>query len=139
MTSKKTLYLANPYGFPLQQRAGPLKEIVADLEALGAEVWEPVARNNQIDRARPGWAYEIGQADLRDVRQAEGLFAVMNGCPPDEGVMVEGPCVREGRCTVIRSPSHGGSDRSLRHDIEGSGDSADGLSLNSMRWRARMR
>ena len=89
MTSKKTLYLANPYGFPLQQRAGPLKEIVADLEALGAEVWEPVARNNQIDRARPGWAYEIGQADLRDVRRAEGLFAVVNGCPPDEGVLVE--------------------------------------------------
>ena len=89
MTSKKTLYLANPYGFSLQQYAGPLGEIVAALEALGAEVWEPFARNNQIARASPGWAYEIGQADLRDVRQAEGLFAVVNGCPPDEGVMVE--------------------------------------------------
>ena len=89
MTSKKTLYLANPYGFSLQQRAGPLGGIVAALEALGAEVWEPFTRNNQIDRARRGWAYEIGQADLRDVRQAEGLFAVVNGCPPDEGVMVE--------------------------------------------------
>ena len=89
MTSKKTLYLANPYGFSLQQRAGPLGEIVAALEVLGAEVWEPFARNNQIDRARPGWAYEIGQAELRDVRQADGLFAVVNGCPPDEGVMVE--------------------------------------------------
>ena len=34
----------------------------------------------------------IGQADLRDVRdvrEADGLFAVVNGCPPDEGVMVE--------------------------------------------------
>ena len=89
MTPKKTLYLANPYGFSLQQRAGPLGGIVTALEALGAEVWEPFARNNQIDRARPGWAYEIGQADLRDVRQADGLFAVLNGCPPDEGVMVE--------------------------------------------------
>ena len=58
MTSKKTLYLANPYGFSLQQRAGPLGGIVAALEALGAEVWEPFARSNQIDRARPGWAYE---------------------------------------------------------------------------------
>ena len=44
---------------------------------------------NQIDRARPDWAYEIGQADLRDVRRTDGLFAVVNGCPPDEGVMVE--------------------------------------------------
>ena len=89
MTSKKTLYLANPYGFSLQQREGPLTALVAALEAMGAEVWEPFARNNQIDRAGASWAYEIGQADLRDVREADGLFAVVNGCPPDEGVMVE--------------------------------------------------
>ena len=55
----------------------------------GAEVWEPFARNNQIDQASPGWASRIGQADLRDMRDADGLFAVVNGCPPDEGVMVE--------------------------------------------------
>ena len=30
-----------------------------------------------------------GRADLRDVREVDGLFAVVNGCPPDEGVMVE--------------------------------------------------
>ena len=89
MTPRKTLYLANPYGFSAQQRQGPLAALVAALEAAGAEVWEPFARNNQTDRARPGWAYRIGQADLRDVRMADGLFAVVNGCPPDEGVMVE--------------------------------------------------
>ena len=89
MTSRKTLYLANPYGFSSQQREGPLTALVAALEALGAEVWEPFARNNQTDRASPGWAYRIGQADLRDVRNADGIFAVVNGCPPDEGVMVE--------------------------------------------------
>ena len=89
MTAKKTLYLANPYGFSLQQREGPLAALVVALEALGAEVWEPFARNNQLDRASPGWAYRIGQADLRDVRDADGIFAVVNGCPPDEGVMVE--------------------------------------------------
>ena len=88
-TTKKTLYLANPYGFSAQQREGPLPALVAALEAMGAEVWEPFARNNQIDRTTPGWAYRIGQADLRDVRDADGLFAVVNGCPPDEGVMVE--------------------------------------------------
>ena len=89
MTPAKTLYLANPYGFSTQQREGPLAALVKALEATGAEVWEPFARNNQIDRAAPGWAYRIGQADLRDVRDANGLFAVVNGCPPDEGVMVE--------------------------------------------------
>ena len=89
MVSKKTLYLANPYGFSAQQRAGPLQELVEILESLGAEVWEPFARNIQIDRAPSNWAYRIGQADLRDVREADGLFAVVNGCPPDEGVMVE--------------------------------------------------
>lgn len=89
MNTKKTLYLANPYGFSLQQREGPLAALVSALEALGAEVWEPFARNNQVDRAEPGWAYRIGQADFRDVRDADGLFAVVNGCPPDEGVMVE--------------------------------------------------
>ena len=87
--SRRSLYLANPYGFSAQQREGPLAELVAALEGLGAEVWEPFARNNQIDRADSGWAYRIGQTDLGDVREADGLFAVVNGCPPDEGVMVE--------------------------------------------------
>ena len=89
MPAAKTLYLANPYGFSAQQNAGPLQALVAALEALGAEVWEPFARNNQIDKAAAGWAWQIGQADLRDVRDADGIFAVVNGCPPDEGVMVE--------------------------------------------------
>ena len=86
---RKTLYLANPYGFSEQQRDGPLRDIVAALESMGADVWEPFERNNQIDRENPNWAYRIGQADLRDIREADGLFAVVNGCPPDEGVMVE--------------------------------------------------
>ena len=89
MTAKRTLYLANPYGFSAQQRGGPLPELVGALESMGADVWEPFARNNQIHRASAGWAYRIGQADLLDVREADGLFAVVNGCPPDEGVMVE--------------------------------------------------
>ena len=89
MSSRKTIYLANPYGFSDQQREGPLAALVEALEALGLEVWEPFSRNNQIDRSSPGWAHRIGQADLRDVRKADGFFAVVNGCPPDEGVMVE--------------------------------------------------
>ena len=87
---RKTLYLASPYGFSAQQRSGPLAELVAALERAGAEVWEPFARNNNT-KAADGvdWAYVVGQRDMRDVRDADGLFAVVNGCPPDEGVMVE--------------------------------------------------
>ena len=89
MTGRKTLYLANPYGFSVQQREGPLEALEAALDTAGAAVWEPFSRNNQIDHAVPGWAWRIGQSDMRDVREADGLFAVVNGCPPDEGVMVE--------------------------------------------------
>ena len=39
MTAKKTLYLANPYGFSAQQRGGPLHELVRALESMGADVW----------------------------------------------------------------------------------------------------
>lgn len=85
----KTVYLANPYGFSAQQTEGPLADLVAALEDLGAEVWEPFARASQFDTDTPGWAYRIGQSNLRDVRDADGVFAVVNGCPPDEGVMVE--------------------------------------------------
>ena len=86
---RKTIYLANPYGFSAQQRVLLLPPLITALEALGLEVWEPFERNNQEDPALPGWAYRIGQADFRDVRQADALFAVVNGVPPDEGVMVE--------------------------------------------------
>jgi len=89
MSARKSLYLANPYGFSSQQRKGPLTELIHALERAGAEVWEPFARNNQVDRAEPGWAHRIATADLRDVRESDGIFAVVNGCPPDEGVMVE--------------------------------------------------
>ena len=89
MLGQKSLYLANPYGFSAQQRAGPLQELITVLQAVGAEVWEPFDRNNQRDRTSAGAYYQIGQADMADVCLADGIFAVVNGCPPDEGVMVE--------------------------------------------------
>jgi nucleoside 2-deoxyribosyltransferase len=85
----KTLYLANPYGFSQQQRSLLLPPIVTHLASLGAEVWEPFERNNQVDFSKTGWAYRVAQADVRDVEQADGIFAIVNGTPPDEGVMVE--------------------------------------------------
>lgn len=102
MNKAKTLYLANPYGFSSQQRTRLLPELIGALEALGAEVWEPFARNNQVDHAEPGWAYEIGQRDLRDVQQCDAIFAIVNGTPPDEGVMVElGVAIALGKPTFL--------------------------------------
>ncbi len=98
----RTLYLANPYGFSLQQKSGPLVDIRNALEQLGVEVWEPFERNNQVDFSAPGWAYEVGQADMRDVRDSDGTFAIVNGCPPDEGVMVElGMAIAWGKPTFL--------------------------------------
>ena len=98
----KTIYLANPYGFSAHQKARLLPELVAALTALGLEVWEPFERNNQVDVSEPGWAYRTAQADFRDVRAADGIFAVVNGTPPDEGVMVElGMAIALGKPTFL--------------------------------------
>jgi nucleoside 2-deoxyribosyltransferase len=85
----KTIYLANPYGFSKQQRSLLLPPIIQALHNLGIEVWEPFERNNQIDFSQTGWAYRVAQADCRDVVACNGIFAIVNGTPPDEGVMVE--------------------------------------------------
>jgi nucleoside 2-deoxyribosyltransferase len=87
--TRKIIYLASPYGFSTQQKTLLLPPIVQALEDLGAEVWEPFERNNQVDLSQPGWAYQVAQADLHDVKNCDGIFAIVNGTPPDEGVMVE--------------------------------------------------
>ena len=98
----RTVYLANPYGFSAQQKEALLPPIVAALKSLGLEVWEPFARNNQVDFARPGWGYRVGQADFRDVVESDATFAIVNGVPPDEGVMVElGMAIALGKPTFL--------------------------------------
>lgn len=89
MPPRKTIYLANPYGFSTQQRDCLLPPLVAALEGLGLEVWEPFARNAPQDLTAPGWAHEVARADARDVGAADAVFAVVNGTPPDEGVCIE--------------------------------------------------
>ncbi|MDJ0796987.1 MAG: nucleoside 2-deoxyribosyltransferase [Calothrix sp. MO_167.B12] len=85
----KKIYLANSYGFSQQQKELLLPPIIFKLKSLGAEVWEPFERNNQLDFSKQGWAYKVAQADLSDVKNCDGIFAIVNGTPPDEGVMVE--------------------------------------------------
>jgi len=86
--SKRTIYLANPYGFSEQCKT-LLLPIIQKLEDLEFEVWEPFQRNNQVDFAKKGWAYRIGQRDYNDVVNCDAIFAIINGNPPDEGVMIE--------------------------------------------------
>ncbi len=76
--------------------------IIAALASLGLEVWEPFARNNQVDFQQAGWAYRVGQQDYADVVAADGIFAVVNGVPPDEGVMIElGMAIALGKPTFL--------------------------------------
>ena len=86
---KKRIYLASPYGFSAQQKESLLPPFVQVLEDLGAEVWEPFARNNNVDVTEAGWAFRVGQQDVSDLLACDAIFAVVNGTPPDEGVMVE--------------------------------------------------
>ena len=98
----RTIYLASPYGFSAQWKRLLLPEFIESLEALGLEVWEPFARNGQVNLAEPGWAYRVAQRDLQDVRDDDALFAIVNGTPPDEGVMVElGAAIALGKPTFL--------------------------------------
>lgn len=86
----KVIYLANPYGFSTQQKSVLLPEIMDSINSLGSvDIWEPFDRNDQVDFSKSGWAFEISQRDLNDVRNSDAIFAVVNGNPPDEGVMIE--------------------------------------------------
>jgi nucleoside 2-deoxyribosyltransferase len=99
---KKKIYLANPYGFSSQQRDHLLPAFVRVLASLGAEVWEPFARNTPLHPAAPNWAYPVGQRDLQDVKDCDAIFAIVNGTPPDEGVMVElGVAIALGKKTFL--------------------------------------
>jgi len=87
--TKKIVYLASPYGFSKQWKQNLLPEFIEAIEFLGGEVWEPFCRNSQVEKLHTGWAHKIAVADLNDIKNADAIFAVVNGTPPDEGVMIE--------------------------------------------------
>jgi len=89
LSSLKKVYLASPYGFSQHWKEKLLPDFVKIIEELGCEVWEPFARNEQIDNTKEGWAYKIAIADRDDVKNCDAVFAIINGTPPDEGVMIE--------------------------------------------------
>ncbi len=101
--TRKSIYLANPYGFSAQQRELLLPPLIEALAALGLDVWEPFARTSQKeDLTVPGWSYRVGQLCYQDVCEADAIFAIVNGVPPDEGVMIElGMAIALGKPTFL--------------------------------------
>tara|TARA_Y100001968_G_C19389604_1_gene734822 strand:+ start:424 stop:897 length:474 start_codon:yes stop_codon:yes gene_type:complete len=85
----KTLYLASPYGFSDQCKTKLLPEFINILESMGAKVLEPFKLNCDKDISIPGWANRIALSNYQDLKNSDAIFAIVNGTPPDEGVMVE--------------------------------------------------
>ncbi len=85
---KKKLYLANPYGFS-QQSKTLLPEFIKIFIDLNIEVFEPFERTKDLTSHKNNLAYEIAKTNLNDLISCDCIFAIVNGNPPDEGVMVE--------------------------------------------------
>ena len=85
---KKKLYLANPYGFSKQSKK-LLCEFINIFNDLNIEVFEPFERSKNIIEIEGEWAYDLAKNNFNDLKNCDCIFAIVNGCPPDEGVMIE--------------------------------------------------
>ena len=85
---KKKLYLANPYGFSKQSKK-LLYEFINIFNDLNIEVFEPFERTKHIIQKDGFWAYDLAKSNFNDLKKCDSIFAIVNGSPPDEGVMIE--------------------------------------------------
>ena len=85
---KKKLYLASPYGFSKQTKQ-LLHEFIDIFNDLNIEVYEPFERTKHIVQKEGEWAYDLAKSNLDDLKKCDCIFAIVNGTPPDEGVMIE--------------------------------------------------
>ena len=85
---KKKLYLANPYGFSKQTK-DLLPAFIKIFHDLNVEVYEPFERTKNLISNKNDWAYELAKTNFEDLKLCDCIFAIVNGNPPDEGVMVE--------------------------------------------------
>ena len=85
---KKRLYLANPYGFSTQTKT-LLNEFIEIFNDLNVEVFEPFERTKNLIKEEGNWAFNIAKANYDDLKKSDCIFAIVNGNPPDEGVMIE--------------------------------------------------
>ena len=56
---------------------------------MNIEVYEPFDRTKFINKNNSNWAFEIAQTNYNDLKKSDCIFAIVNGNPPDEGVMIE--------------------------------------------------
>ncbi len=84
----KKLYLANPYGFSKQTKT-LLNEFIEIFNDLNIEVFEPFERAKTLIQKGSQWAYEVASSNFQDLKECDCIFAIVNGNPPDEGVMIE--------------------------------------------------
>ena len=85
---KKKLYLANPYGFSKQTNT-LLPAFIKIFQDLNLDVYEPFERTKHLISDKNDWAYELAITNLKDLKSSDCIFAIVNGNPPDEGVMIE--------------------------------------------------
>ena len=85
---KKKLYLANSYGFSKQIKS-LLQEFIHIFDDLNIEVYEPFERTKHLIQKEGDWAYDIAKSNFHDLKKCDCIFAIVNGSPPDEGVMIE--------------------------------------------------
>ena len=85
---KKKLYLANPLGFS-KQANNLLFDFIEIFNELNIEVYEPFSRTGHLFENGDNWAYSIAEKNLKDLKKSDCIFAIVNGNPPDEGVMIE--------------------------------------------------
>ena len=85
---KKKLYLANSYGFS-EQTKKLLNEFIKIFNDLNIEVYEPFERTKQLIQKEEEWAYNLARSNFDDLKKCDCIFAIVNGTPPDEGVMIE--------------------------------------------------
>ena len=85
---RKKLYLANPYGFSKQTKT-LLHEFIEIFNDLNVEVFEPFERTKPLIKQESGWAYDVAISNFHDLKECDCIFAIVNGNPPDEGVMIE--------------------------------------------------
>ena len=85
---KKKLYLANPYGFSKQTKS-LLCEFIKIFNQLNIEVYEPFERTKHLINENSNWALDLAKSNFEDLNKSDCIFAIVNGNPPDEGVMIE--------------------------------------------------
>ena len=85
---KKKLYLANPYGFSKQTK-NLLSEFINIFNDLNIEVFEPFERTKHLIKKEGEWAYDLAKSNFHNLKNCNCIFAIVNGTPPDEGVMIE--------------------------------------------------